>query len=59
MNRITLYDIEDIAHVLELSAIKENKNVEIKTQDSKQPFIFENDDDKRVSNTINDMSDAE
>ena len=58
MGRVTLCDIEDIARVLEFPTIEENENVEIETQDSKQPLIFGNDDDKRVSNTANDMSDA-
>ena len=58
MGRVTLCDIKDIARVLEFFAIEENENVEIKMQDSKQPFIFENDDDKQLSNTTNDMFDA-
>ena len=45
MGRVTLCDIKDIAHVLEFPIIEENENVEIETQDSKQPF-FGNDDDK-------------
>ena len=57
--RVTLCDIEDTARVLEFPTIEENKNVEIETQDSKQPPIFRNDDDKRISNSTNDMSDAE
>ena len=56
--KVTLCDIEDTARVLEFPAIKENENVEIETQDSKQPLIFKNDDDKRMSNTANDMSNA-
>ena len=58
MSRVTLCDIKDIARVLEFLTIEENENVEIKTQDSKRPFIFGNDDDKRVSNTTNNTSDA-
>ena len=54
MDRVTLCDIEDTAHLLE-----ENKNVEIERQSSKQSFIFGNDDDKWVSNTANEMFDAE
>ena len=41
-----LCDIKDPAHVLEFLATNKNKNVEIETQDSKQPLIFGNDDDK-------------
>ena len=51
MGRVTLCDIEDIVHVLEFSTIEENEIVEIQTQDSKQPFIFGNDENKRMSNT--------
>ena len=40
MGRVTLCDIKDIARVLEFSAIEENENVEIETQDSKPLFIF-------------------
>ena len=58
MSRVTLYDIEDTARVLDFPTIEKNKNVEIEMQNSKQTFIFENDDDKRVNNTTNDMSDA-
>ena len=57
--RVSLCDIEDTTHVLEFPAIEENENVEIEMQNSKQPLIFGNDNDKRVSNTTNDMSDAE
>ena len=41
-----------------ISCNRKNENVEIEMQDSKQTFIFGNDDDKRVSNTANDMSDT-
>ena len=58
MGRVILCDIVDNARILEFPAIKENKNVEIKTQDNKHPFIFRNDDDKRVSNTANDIFDT-
>ena len=58
MSRVTLYDIEDTARVLDFPTIEKNKNVEIEMQNSKQTFIFENDDDKRVNNTTNDMSNA-
>ena len=58
MSMITLCNIEDTVCVLEFFAIEENENVEIETHDSKQPFILGNDDNKRVSNTTNDMSDA-
>ena len=59
MGRVTLCDIENTARVLEFSLIKENENVKIETQDSKQPLVFGNDDDKRISNTANDTSDVE
>lgn len=57
MSRVTLCDIEDTARILEFLAIDKNKNVQIKTQDSKRPLIFGNDDDKQVSNIANDISD--
>ena len=47
--RVILCDIEDTAHVLEFPTIEENENVEIEMQDSKQPPIFRNDDDKQIS----------
>ena len=59
IGRITLCDIEDTARVLQFPTIEENENVEIETQGSEQPLIFGKDDDKRVSNTGNDMSDAD
>ena len=59
MGTVTFCDIEDTARVLEFLVIKENENVEIKTQDNKQHFIFGNDDDKRVSNTTNNIFDAQ
>ena len=58
MGRIILCNIVNTARVLEFPTIEKNENVEIETQDSKQSFILGNDDDKRVNNTANDMSDG-
>ena len=40
IDRVTLCGIEDTARVLEFPIIEENENVQIETQDSKQPLIF-------------------